>query len=490
MNRSVITIDDLTNDEIDRLFNLADRYVSDLGEHPHSHRLLGKLDVAKGKIASTLFFEPSTRTKFSFEAAMFRLGGDILQTVDPRTNSSSKGESLADMVRVVQSYADLVILRHPREGAARVAAEYVDVPVINAGDGSHEHPTQTLCDLYTLRRERKSLTGLNVLLCGDLKNGRTVHSLVYALARFGARIVTAPAKGLELPPHVSDRLQSEYHCVALTSKDIALPDDVDMVFVPLRDEKIRGLPDNVDVLYVTPNQPHKLALIPDFNLSVHFDTVTTAVKEIDVIYGTRLQTERLAGNSGTGDYPVIDKAFLDKRGYTNAQVLHPLPRVKELGYDLDKDPRGAYFKQTAYGVPVRMALLAALLQIEPVLETRGSETHYFRNYSCDDGLMCSNERCISRDENEGKHLKPKFWIVNPAQQSFLPEMPLTVRCMYCEYDYKPSAIGRKSSRQYNVETSLWDQIESEDLVVFCDFAQAQHQGYNLVDPSVLTSARG
>ncbi|MGH7098721.1 MAG: aspartate/ornithine carbamoyltransferase family protein, partial [Stellaceae bacterium] len=172
--RDIISINDLDNSEIEEIFALADEYCRQLATQEAPHQIRGRLDSAGGFILATLFFEPSTRTRFSFEAAMLRLGGNILGSTDTATTSVSKGESLADTVRVIQNYADLIVLRHPCEGAARAAAEFADIPIVNGGDGSHEHPTQTLCDLYTLRKERHSIAGQNVLLVGDLKNGRTV----------------------------------------------------------------------------------------------------------------------------------------------------------------------------------------------------------------------------------------------------------------------------------------------------------------------------
>src|ERR1700751_4243800 len=181
----LVSIEDLAIPEIEQIFELADVFADNLRDGVPSTR-------ANGLIMATLFYEPSTRTRLSFESAMLRLGGSVISSADMRTSSAAKGESLADTVRVVSAYADLVVVRHPCDGAARVAAEYATVPVINAGDGSREHPTQTLCDLYILRRKKGDLKGLTLAICGDLKFGRTVHSLIYALARFGANIVAAP----------------------------------------------------------------------------------------------------------------------------------------------------------------------------------------------------------------------------------------------------------------------------------------------------------
>src|SRR6266851_10124370 len=198
----LISIDDLSLPEIERIFSLADEFAAALerGE---------KLKAADGLIMATLFYEPSTRTRLSFESAAHRLGGSVISSADMQSSSAAKGETLADTVRVVSGYADLIVVRHPHDGAARVAAEYAACPVINAGDGSREHPTQTLCDLYILRKKKGHLRGLTVAICGDLKFGRTVHSLIYALARFGANIVAVPNRGMDVPDYVLARLKAE-----------------------------------------------------------------------------------------------------------------------------------------------------------------------------------------------------------------------------------------------------------------------------------------
>ncbi|MCA9003465.1 MAG: aspartate carbamoyltransferase, partial [Planctomycetes bacterium] len=200
--RHLVSIDDLSLGEVQALFEHADRFAAD----PR-----GFSDTCRGMIAASLFYEPSTRTRLSFESAMLRLGGGVLTAADMRTSSSAKGESLADTVRVVGGgYADTIVLRHSSEGAARLAAHYSPVPVINAGDGAHEHPTQTLCDLYNLHVERGHIQGLEVVLAGDLKYSRTVHSFVYALARFGANVICVPQPGFELPDYVVQRVKEEY----------------------------------------------------------------------------------------------------------------------------------------------------------------------------------------------------------------------------------------------------------------------------------------
>jgi aspartate carbamoyltransferase catalytic subunit len=195
----IVSIEDLGIAEIEHIFNLADGFAAALERGD-------TIAAANGLIMATLFYEPSTRTRLSFESAMHRLGGAVISSADMNASSVAKGESLADTVRIVSGYADLIVLRHPHDGAARVAADYAPCPVINAGDGSREHPTQTLCDLFILRRKKGKLRGLTVALCGDLKFGRTVHSLIYALARFGANIVAVPTSGMDVPDYVLDRL--------------------------------------------------------------------------------------------------------------------------------------------------------------------------------------------------------------------------------------------------------------------------------------------
>src|SRR5438045_3177075 len=210
--RHLISINDLSDAEIEKIFELTQTFLDELPDPNFSYRIGKSTNVAPNHILATLFYEPSTRTRLSFESAMLRLGGDVITSADPATSSAAKGESLADSVRVIANYADVIVIRHPRDGAARLAAEYSRIPVINGGDGSHEHPTQTLCDIFTLSKKNKRLKNLKVAISGDLKGSRTIHSFVYALARFGARIVPMPAPGMELPAHVSERLRSDFGC--------------------------------------------------------------------------------------------------------------------------------------------------------------------------------------------------------------------------------------------------------------------------------------
>jgi len=279
--RHITSINDLTVDEIETIFSLADTYLKELRDPYLPHRIGKSLTAAQGSILASLFYEPSTRTRLSFESAMLRLGGKSIGSADPATSSAAKGESLADTVRVASNYADVLVIRHPRDGAVKLAASYASVPVMNGGDGAHEHPTQTLCDLFTLRQEGKNLKHLNVAISGDLKGSRTIHSFVYALARFGANIMLMPAKGMELPEHVDWRLQNELNCYAVPRA---------------RYEKDNAA---VDALYMTADKPHQLSLISDVEIKVR--------KNIDAMYVTRFQKERWADKSQ--DYPTIDQRF-------------------------------------------------------------------------------------------------------------------------------------------------------------------------------------
>src|SRR6476646_8704 len=244
LTRHIVSINDLSNKEIEIIFQVAHGFLKELAGPGHAHRIGRGTSIASKQILASLFYEPSTRTRLSFESAMLRLGGANITSADPAVSSAAKGESLADTIRVIGNYADIIVIRHPRDGAARLAAEYSHIPVINGGDGSHEHPTQTLCDLFTLRSKNKGLKNMKVAISGDLKGSRTIHSFVYALARFGATIVPLPAPGMELPEHVDRRLREEFRS-RMVSKGKGGDDD------------------SIDALYVTSDQPHQLALIPE-----------------------------------------------------------------------------------------------------------------------------------------------------------------------------------------------------------------------------------
>lgn len=413
--RHITSINDLTNEEIKQVFAAAERYLQVLGQPAAQHRIARSAKTAAGKILATLFYEPSTRTRLSFESAALRLGGGTISSSDPATSSAAKGESLADTVRVISSYADAVVIRHPRDGAAKLAAEFAEIPVINGGDGSHEHPTQTLCDLFTLQQEKKrSLKNLNVVISGDLKGSRTVHSFVYALARFGANIIPMPALGMELPPHVDWRLRHEFG----------------------REKKLSSLRTDADVIYVTAKPPSQQAQQPS---EIEFKFRQTETEDqIDILYMTRFQKERWASIQDN-DYLKVDKKFLKEDKFKHASVLHPLPRVGELDVELDEMPRAAYFRQAAYGVPVRMALIAALLDLERSTSLKkfsgGFEKPKYRVHTQprDLKLPCPNTNCITHDEHDGKYTSNKFYIV---QQDRL-------RCFYCESDVEDVVTGHK-----------------------------------------------
>jgi aspartate carbamoyltransferase catalytic subunit len=336
--RDLVSINGFSDTEIRAVFDLAD----EMGRRLERRTASGP---CRDRIMATLFFEPSTRTRLSFESAMLRLGGQVISMPDARSSSVAKGETIADTVRVIQHYADLIVIRNPLDGAARVAAEYSDVPVINAGDGAHEHPTQTLCDLYTICKEKGSIEGMNIALCGDLRYGRTVHSLAYALARFGARITCVAPPGLEMPDHVRNRLHRDYACIPaeFTSLDQVVTDR--------------------EVIY---HLQVPAAQAADAAGSNQLMPVWDLMSLFDVIYLTRVQRERFRTHAeyeaAAGSY-AIKKAMLDK-AKKDALIMHPLPRVDELDYRIDRDRRAAYFRQAGNGVTIRMALVALLLGAE------------------------------------------------------------------------------------------------------------------------------
>ncbi len=452
-NRSLVTIDDLSYGEIEALFSLADEMSSAIDE---------QFGLCQGKIMASLFFEPSTRTRLSFETAMHRLGGRVITAADVGATSLAKGESIADMARVVGSYVDMIVIRHPWEGAAKVVADYSSVPVINAGDGGHQHPTQTLLDLYTIKKEKKTLKGLKIGLWGDLKYGRTIHSLIFALAKFGANILFYPTPGLEVPEHVLEKLTTEY--------------GGDLEKYPARDKAAKEKLFPLDAVYLTPSSPHQLAMMPDVNIQVELKT------GIDALYVTRPQKERFSaaeeGRELREKYPVVDKKLLRSKEFKKTLVMHPLPRVDELALELDADPRSMYFKQAARGVPVRMSLIALLLGAKDAVisqETAPPATYpiYHRDY----GPRCPNPRCVSVQETEVKYLKPEYKIVNSK--------PLTLRCVYCEHGFEPEYVascdwheGKMATKKYHSASSHWARkIRLQNLIVFRSNEDAETLGF-------------
>ena len=302
--RSLIDILELNTDELEQLIKTA----NDIIENPAKYS-----EKCKGKKLATLFFEPSTRTRLSFEAAMYELGGNVIGFSEAQSSSASKGESVADTAKGISCYADIIAMRHPKEGAPLVAAMNASVPVINAGDGGHNHPTQTLADLLTIYREKGGFENLTVGLCGDLKFGRTVHSLIAALSRYtGVKFVLISPQELKLPGYVKQTL-----------------DD-------------RGIPYTETASLEEP------------------------MPQLDILYMTRVQRERFFNEE---DYLRLkDSYVLTPEKLRNARadmcILHPLPRVNEISVAVDKDPRACYFKQVLYGKYMRMALILMLLEVE------------------------------------------------------------------------------------------------------------------------------
>ena len=303
--RNLIDITDLSVAEIDELIAVAD----DIIDHPDDYR-----EVCRHRKLATLFFEPSTRTRLSFESAMLNLGGSVLGFSSADSSSAAKGESVADTIRVISCYADICAMRHPKEGAPRVAAEFSSIPVINAGDGGHQHPTQTLTDLLTIRSLKGRLDNLTIGFCGDLKFGRTVHSLIHAMVRYpNVRFVLISPPELRIPEYLRD--------------DVLLANHIEFKEVGNLDE---------------------------------------ALPELDILYMTRVQRERFFNEE---DYIRLKDCYiLDRKKMKMAKpdmfILHPLPRVNEISVEVDNDPRAAYFKQAQYGVYVRMALIMTLLEVE------------------------------------------------------------------------------------------------------------------------------
>ncbi|MCA8942480.1 MAG: aspartate carbamoyltransferase catalytic subunit [Planctomycetes bacterium] len=437
--RDLVSIDDLSCDEIMALFRRADDYREDLRAWS---------GVCPGSIMATLFFEPSTRTRLSFESAMLRLGGGVVTAADAQSTSQAKGESLADTVRVVGgSYADILVVRHPCDGAARVAARYASVPVINGGDGAHEHPTQTLCDLYTLWREKGELRGLDVVLCGDLRFSRTIHSFAYALARFGANIVTIPYPGFEMPPSVLDRLDSQFGVQAIAASVGDLP----------------GIATAENsAAYLTASRPHQLALFT--NLTEHH------VERIDAIYMTRAQRERHAGQSTEG-YPRISPELMRSDLMRDARVMHPLPRTDEIAYEVDADPRSIYFRQAELGVPIRMALMAFLLgaiEIDASRPTAFASDPGLR-FAAGIGAQCRNVRCITNSEAV-RYLPAEFRMVR--------EDPPELACAYCGEAVRASLVGCLTSKRFHAHDSAdARRIKPENRVYFESEQQARVEGF-------------
>ena len=296
---------DFTVEELDNLMDLA----QDIEKNPKKYA-----HACDGKKLATLFFEPSTRTRLSHEAAMLNLGGSVLGFSSADSSSATKGETVADTIRMISCYADICAMRHPKEGAALVASEHSRIPVINAGDGGHQHPTQTLTDLLTIRSLKGHLDNITIGLCGDLKFGRTVHSLIHALVRYkNVKFILISPEELRIPSYIRNDVLDKEHA-----------------------------------------QYEEVVRLED------------ALPKLDILYMTRVQKERFFNEEDyvrMKDFYVLDKTKM-KLASPDMLVLHPLPRVNEIATEVDKDPRAAYFKQAQYGVYVRMALILTLLEVE------------------------------------------------------------------------------------------------------------------------------
>ena len=340
--RNLINILDLSCEEIDGLVRLA----SDIIDHPEVYA-----DSCKGKIMGSLFFEPSTRTRLSFTSAMMSLGGQVLGFDQAASSSISKGETVADTIRMVSAYSDIIAMRHPKEGAPIVASRVATVPVINAGDGGHYHPTQTLTDLLTIHKKKGRFNDLVIGICGDLKYGRTVHSLIAAMSRYkNVSFVLISPEELRIPEYVKD------------------------------DHLFAGGCEYVET-----------------------ENLESAIPSLDILYMTRIQAERFESRD---EYERLKDSYELTRAKLamakdDLSIMHPLPRVTEINVDVDDDPRADYFDQAMYGRYIRMALILMLLGTEGVSDRRVSGKKRAGN-------VCQNPHCISRTERGIKHLFDEY----------------------------------------------------------------------------------
>ncbi len=336
--RSLINILELSTKEIDELIETA----SDIIANPQKYA-----EKCKGKKLATCFYEPSTRTRLSFEAAMYELGGNVLGFSEAKSSSAAKGETVGDTARIISGYADIIAMRHPLEGAPYAAAKKSLVPIINAGDGGHHHPTQTLTDLFTIKREKGRLDNLTVGLCGDLKFGRTVHSLISAMARYeGIKFVLIAPDALKLPGYIKT--------------DVLVKQNIEFI---------------------------------------ETESLEEAMPSLDILYMTRVQQERF---SSIDDYNAVkDTYVLDLKKLENAKedlvIMHPLPRVNEIATEVDDDKRAKYFEQALNGKYIRMALIMKLLAEKDSADTKENFISFY-------DASCRNPKCISTNENQLSHL--------------------------------------------------------------------------------------
>ena len=343
--RHIIDFNDMTSEDWDELYALA----CEIRQHPIRYS-----SALRGRVMATLFYEPSTRTQFSFQTAMLRLGGSVIGFADPNASSVSKGESLRDTIKIIGGYTDIIVMRNPIEGAAYAASLYSRIPLINAGDGGHLHPTQTMTDMFTIRHEKGRYENLNIGLCGDLFNGRTVHSLAKAFSRYDNNTFwLISTQELKLPPYIYDILSRSKNRI----------------------------------------------------IEVH--TLEECISELDILYMTRIQRERFASEEDykrqSGVYVLTkEKLALAKKDLT---ILHPLPKVDEIEAEVDDDPRAKYFDQAENGLYIRMALMLTMCENNP-------DKFILPNYEPPKERFCSNPRCITNHE---KYLPKRTIVVNGVE---------------------------------------------------------------------------
>ena len=349
MARSINDVIDLSVEELDELIAVASDMKNDPGKYAKA---------CEGKVLSTVFFEPSTRTRLSFESAMYHLGGSVISVPNESSSSASKGESVADTARVISNYADIFVMRNPREGSSYVAGKAATIPFINAGDGGHNHPTQTLADLMTIKIEKGHFNDLTVGICGDLRYGRTVHSLINALSRYpGIKFILISPEELKIPDYVRREILEVY------------------------------------------NIPYE-----------ETDDLVAAMPELDILYMTRIQRERFIDPA---NYDRLkDSYILDMEKLQTAKkdmiIMHPLPRVNEISVKVDEDPRAVYFRQTLYGRYMRQALILKLLTEKDYKEPKPPKM-------IKSDVLCKNPRCISQTEQELEHV---YKLVNEEHQIY------------------------------------------------------------------------
>ena len=332
--KHLIDLEHMTKEQLDKTIKLA----GVIKQRPEIYK-----HACDGKILATLFYEPSTRTQMSFQTAMLKLGGKVIGFSDPMNSSVSKGENIKDTITIISGYADIIAIRHPEEGAAKAASLYSKVPLVNCGDGGHFHPTQTLADVITLSYEKGRLNNLTIGLCGDLLNGRTVHSLIKTLSQY-----------------------ENNKFILISTKELSVP------------EYIKNILDKNGCEYS------------------EADNLKDAIPELDVLYMTRIQKERFSSDE---EYEKQKAVFvLDKEKLSLAKedmiIMHPLPRVDEITIDIDDDPRACYFKQAVYGMYGRMALIMLMLRDE---ESFAFDTE---DYTVNENFKCTNSRCITKDKME------------------------------------------------------------------------------------------